>query len=213
MSEKCYFCSEREVLEQHHIVPRRFDGGDTAENLIKVCPTCHRKLENLYDKRFYDAVGADRPDVDASEKKSETTTPGTGDIEDFFRAVAKAMRDGVLEEGVHYKFVNPNGRPGEVELRLHLTSAFEDIVRFAEKDGWGVAASWELDQIRNGIKELDEKRSFISERSMPTRLSDNRFRRCVGVDIHRFITGHRSPKPDWASSGPEEYFVTNGVQL
>lgn len=53
----CHFCDETQRLQTHHIVPRRFDGSDAEENLVTVCPTCHDKLEALYNKRFYDAVG------------------------------------------------------------------------------------------------------------------------------------------------------------
>lgn len=58
---KCYFCDETSVLEEHHIVPRRFDGSDDEKNIVEVCPTCHSKLESLYDKRFYDKLGVDTP--------------------------------------------------------------------------------------------------------------------------------------------------------
>jgi len=54
---ECYFCGEAEVLETHHIVPSRYDGRDDEENLVDVCPTCHSKLERLYDKRFYKRLG------------------------------------------------------------------------------------------------------------------------------------------------------------
>lgn len=61
MSDGCYFCGGgSEVIEQHHIVPRRFGGGDESENLVEVCPTCHEKLERLYDKRFYDELGIEK---------------------------------------------------------------------------------------------------------------------------------------------------------
>jgi len=55
----CYFCGEEHRVETHHIVPKRFDGSDEEENLVDVCPTCHSKLENLYDKRFYDELGVE----------------------------------------------------------------------------------------------------------------------------------------------------------
>jgi len=58
MSDGCYFCDGgADVLEQHHIVPRRHGGSDESENLVDLCPTCHQKLERLYDKRFYDEIG------------------------------------------------------------------------------------------------------------------------------------------------------------
>jgi len=57
VSESCHFCQESEVLERHHILPRRHGGDDSPENLVTVCPTCHRKLERLYAKSFYEALG------------------------------------------------------------------------------------------------------------------------------------------------------------
>lgn len=65
MTRECYFCDESEALDRHHIVPRRHGGSDDEENLVTVCPTCHRKLETLYDSRFYDEV------MDAPESSIE----------------------------------------------------------------------------------------------------------------------------------------------
>jgi len=56
-ADKCYFCSETECLEEHHIVPKRYEGSDCDENLVQVCPTCHRKLERIYNERFYENLG------------------------------------------------------------------------------------------------------------------------------------------------------------
>jgi len=53
VEDSCFFCQESQVLHTHHIVPRRFDGSDDDENLVTVCPNCHSKLEDLYNKRFY----------------------------------------------------------------------------------------------------------------------------------------------------------------
>lgn len=55
---ECKFCGEEnpECLERHHIVPRRYNGSDSEKNLVTVCSNCHQKLENLYDKRFYEAI-------------------------------------------------------------------------------------------------------------------------------------------------------------
>jgi len=59
MSE-CHFCGAGDPLESHHIVPRRFDGSDSAENIATVCPTCHSKLEKLYNRRFYKELGVEK---------------------------------------------------------------------------------------------------------------------------------------------------------
>lgn len=60
----CYICGNknRDVLEQHHIVPRRFGGGDEDENLVQLCSNCHTSVERLYDKRFYDELGVSKPE-------------------------------------------------------------------------------------------------------------------------------------------------------
>lgn len=54
---QCYFCPKRSNLESHHIVPQRMNGSDKAENLVIVCDRCHDKLEQLYDKRFFERLG------------------------------------------------------------------------------------------------------------------------------------------------------------
>jgi hypothetical protein len=54
----CYFCGGGEgVLESHHIVPNRFGGSYESHNRVDLCPTCHEKLERMYNKRFYDELG------------------------------------------------------------------------------------------------------------------------------------------------------------
>jgi len=67
----CYFCNDdrEELLETHHIVPRRFGGSDADENLVDVCPACHRALESLYDKRFYDALGVEKSSGESEERQ------------------------------------------------------------------------------------------------------------------------------------------------
>jgi hypothetical protein len=61
MSEgSCHFCSETACLETHHIVPDRHGGSDKDGNLVDVCPTCHSKLESMYDARFYKSLGVDK---------------------------------------------------------------------------------------------------------------------------------------------------------
>jgi len=65
--DSCHFCGETEVLQEHHIVPQRFDGSDESVNLVTLCPTCHRKIESMYDKRFYDELGVEKPESAESE--------------------------------------------------------------------------------------------------------------------------------------------------
>lgn len=61
--ETCYFCESDGPIESHHIVPRRYDGSDHGSNIVDLCPTCHERLERLYDKEFYAKIGAAEPDA------------------------------------------------------------------------------------------------------------------------------------------------------
>lgn len=56
-TDGCYFCARTTDIEVHHIVPQRFNGSDKRENLVGVCERCHKKLEGLYGKRFYEKLG------------------------------------------------------------------------------------------------------------------------------------------------------------
>lgn len=57
--ETCYFCHSGPPLREQHIIPQRFDGPDTADNLVELCDLCHQRIERLYDKRFYEWFGID----------------------------------------------------------------------------------------------------------------------------------------------------------
>lgn len=56
-TSECHFCPRKDSVEVHHVVPRRFEGMDRRDNLVAVCERCHKKLEALYDKRFYEKLG------------------------------------------------------------------------------------------------------------------------------------------------------------
>lgn len=54
--DRCYFCSSTDEIESHHVLPKRFGGPDTDDNLVDVCRQCHQKLENLYDAQFWSKI-------------------------------------------------------------------------------------------------------------------------------------------------------------
>jgi len=58
----CYFCGSEGPIQTHHIVPQRYNGGDHNENLVDLCPTCHERLERLYNKSFYQALDIEKDD-------------------------------------------------------------------------------------------------------------------------------------------------------
>lgn len=67
--ETCYFCGSEGPIESHHIVPRRHDGPDEDWNLVDLCPTCHQRLERLYNDNVWEVV-----DVNREEQTTPTKT-------------------------------------------------------------------------------------------------------------------------------------------
>lgn len=57
--DACFICGDvnGNSHQDHHIVPRRFGGSDSDENVVTLCASCHQAVEKLYDKRFYDELG------------------------------------------------------------------------------------------------------------------------------------------------------------
>lgn len=47
LSLPCSICGWNEATcDLHHIIPRKNNGSDDVNNLIIVCPNCHRKIHN-----------------------------------------------------------------------------------------------------------------------------------------------------------------------
>jgi hypothetical protein len=58
MTDRCYICGEDNpnVLQTHHIIPRRYGGEDRPQNLVRLCANCHQAIESIYDDLFFDRV-------------------------------------------------------------------------------------------------------------------------------------------------------------
>ena len=76
--QNCYFCGSEGPIETHHIIPQRHGGSDDESNLVDLCPNCHRRLETLYNKRFYDFVSEidldSKPTTDDNDSEKAVTT-------------------------------------------------------------------------------------------------------------------------------------------
>ena len=44
--DKCEICGEVVSLDRHHIKPVSQGGGDQEWNIVKICPTCHRRIHS-----------------------------------------------------------------------------------------------------------------------------------------------------------------------
>lgn len=60
---KCAICKTADMDLLHHIVPRNVGGGDDRDNLLGLCPSCHRQLHSLCNRESskfaYKHIGAD----------------------------------------------------------------------------------------------------------------------------------------------------------
>lgn len=59
MSDRCQICGDHRPrsMEDHHLVPRRFGGDDADANMVRLCASCHRAIESIYDDEFWASVG------------------------------------------------------------------------------------------------------------------------------------------------------------
>jgi len=76
MSERCFICGEDNpnVLQTHHILPRRHGGGDSAENLVTLCANCHVAVERIYDDSFYQRIDISKGDASKADVSKEDCT-------------------------------------------------------------------------------------------------------------------------------------------
>lgn len=127
----CYFClsEERHVLEEHHIVPRRFSGSDNDENLVQLCPTCHEKLERLYDERFYTELNRNwRPTLgDLLAVPPDAEEPNGRSRFNLKRIIADIEAD--LEDGAPIGLIIQHA----VESGLPAADAIEAIEKLKQK--------------------------------------------------------------------------------
>jgi hypothetical protein len=77
-TEKCFICGDarENSLETHHLVPKRYGGTDTQENLVDLCASCHAAIEKLYDDGFYERLGVskERKSTDLGQCMSKNCT-------------------------------------------------------------------------------------------------------------------------------------------
>ena len=58
----CYICGHGnpDVIQSHHIIPRRYDGTDEGRNIVDLCPSCHDAIERIYDDSFFEELGVEK---------------------------------------------------------------------------------------------------------------------------------------------------------
>ena len=139
VSDQCYFCDESEALDRHHVVPRRHGGSDDEENLVTVCPNCHRKLETLYDSRFYNEVGV-KSDVDDLPCWWETpvgikTVGGWAEFLIKNERAIRRVKSGDLDFGGFWKIGRVKTNATDSELEAAWQFLLSDGVIYDERAG------------------------------------------------------------------------------
>ena len=61
VSKHCLFCNVDYPLDEHHIIPKKYNGLDVKENIIYLCPNCHRKLHNKILKHLFNLIDTPTP--------------------------------------------------------------------------------------------------------------------------------------------------------
>jgi len=96
--QRCYFCGSEGPIETHHIAPRRHGGENSDDNLVDLCPTCHQRLERLYDTDFYKTIGLTDVETDG-----ETSNEEREKIKEVKSVIAEI--EGQYEEGAHTNII------------------------------------------------------------------------------------------------------------
>jgi hypothetical protein len=111
----CYFCSSSEDIEEHHIVPQRFQGSDSEANTVDVCHDCHWKLERLYNKDFWEAIGIEDP---RSTRESHITCYQHGCTEPSVGWFSGSNKHGDTRKGRYCKAHKPSSEPSQNDTYL-----------------------------------------------------------------------------------------------
>lgn len=116
---ECYFCESTENIEEHHIVPQRFSGSDARGNLVELCHDCHWKLERLYNKDFWEAIGVKDP---RATEKSHVRCDQHGCIESSIGHFQSSGRGRPTRVGYYCEDHAPNQEQDQEVAESNTTS-------------------------------------------------------------------------------------------
>jgi hypothetical protein len=108
-------------MEEHHVLPKRFGGGNHEQNLVTLCASCHRAVENIYDKTFWTSVGLRPSDGSHTVKEfidrrlSVDESYGATPKSDLYQWYADWCRAGDIEPVSQHKFTKKLNRLPTVE--------------------------------------------------------------------------------------------------
>ena len=67
--QSCIKCGRTEKMTLHHIMPVKIGGGNSEENLARLCKTCHRAVhaKKAYGRELFDAFMREKDIDDPTE--------------------------------------------------------------------------------------------------------------------------------------------------
>jgi len=191
--DQCYFCDEFRVLEEHHIVPRRHGGLDNAENIVTVCPTCHQKLERLYDTRFFKKIGVgsgytSEPD-DNQEELTDADKTNDYYIPEQVQWFFEVFNNLVLDRGRDVSHICSTVRSGGAYFRFHLKSVWRMAAPFKDDTEYDIShrPPESINELRDHFRRLQKESKLVDETSIATRVEGGERLRCVGLDYELVI--------------------------
>lgn len=94
-NEQCRICMEDNpaVLEEHHIIPKRYGAGDGEENLVTLCANCHTAIEEIYDNEVWERINL----------TPSWNTDGPSALEHVFKRASLISTLNELKKGVEMK--------------------------------------------------------------------------------------------------------------
>lgn len=177
-SEGCFVCGDRRSnsLEDHHIVPRRYGGTDSPENIVTLCASCHSAIEKLYDERFYETL-QQRFAKEGGISWQEHQSPATLDAEESLdREIPRSSLHVIFEsqqDGVEwYKAIRKKhllGYEKEKGQGIGMNTYISDEV--VEDDGLTEERREELQESYEWVKEtrtVTAPKGDSSSEDMPT---------------------------------------------
>jgi hypothetical protein len=124
---RCFICSKENpnVLETHHLIPRRYGGDDTSENTVTLCANCHAAVERLYSRRFFERL---RERLRASTGANQDVREEGPSKETDTVVIDPPNEEGLLECPICGRTKNRRGVPFESpdQVRAHISGSHDD---------------------------------------------------------------------------------------
>lgn len=129
---ECKFCESEENLHTHHIVPRKAGGSDKKENLMTVCASCHKVIENSQGQALKRIKNEEKKELEQEKERLEEELEDKYSFEELIEATEKGIFHTTLyvviahhiaSDKPRYEYVGPSRYEAieELEERDHGT--------------------------------------------------------------------------------------------